>query len=383
VHVPTVPARAHDAHVPVQAVPQQTPCWQKLCAQSVAIVQGWPSASLPQLPLTQLFVVTQSVLAVQVVRQVGVAVLHRYGSHCDVVTARHTPAPSHVRCGVSVDPTQVAAAHCVVDAQNRHAPAPLHMPSVPHVVDAVVAHCVAGVGAVPFATLLHVPRLPAIAHDLHVPVHAWLQQYPCAQKPESHSVAVVQAAPVGFNVQLPALQMLGATQSASAVQVVRHAAPAASHLYFPHALMVAAAQTPAPSHARDDVTVDPVQLAAAQDVPMTYLRHAPAPLHVPSLPHVVAAAIGHCVATRGGWPVAIGEHVPTLPASEHDMQVPVHALLQQTLLTQNPDAQSVFRPDEHVPPIGIFPQLMVTQVFPVVQSAAVVVHVVLHAAVPH
>jgi len=28
------------------------------------------------------------------------------------------------------------------------------------------------VGAVPLATLLHVPRLPAIAHDLHVPVHA-------------------------------------------------------------------------------------------------------------------------------------------------------------------------------------------------------------------
>jgi hypothetical protein len=257
------------------------------------------------------------------------------------------------------------------------------MPSVPHVVDAVVAHWVAGVGAVPFATLLHVPRLPAIAHDLHVPVQAWLQQYPCAQKPESHSVAVVHAAPVGFNVQVPALQMLGATQSASAVQVVRQAAPAASHLYFPHALVVAAAQTPAPSHPRDDVNVDPLQLAAAHDVPMTYLRHAPAPLHVPSLPHVEAAVSGHCVATSGGWPVAIGEHVPTLPVTEHDMQVPVQALLQQTLFTQNPDAQSVFSPDEHVPPIGIFPQLMVTQVFPVVQSAAVVVHVVLHAAVPH
>jgi len=61
-----------------------------------------------------------------------------------------------------------------------------------------------------------------------------LQQYPWAQKPESHSVGIVQAVPIGFNVQLPALQMLGATQSASAVQVARHAVPAASHLYFPH-----------------------------------------------------------------------------------------------------------------------------------------------------
>ena len=108
VHVPSVPASAHDAQVPVQAVAQQTPCAQKLCAQSLAIVQAWPSASLPQLPLTQLFVDTQSVLAVQVVLQVGVAVSHRYGSHSEVVTVRQTPAPSQVRCGVSVDPTQVA-----------------------------------------------------------------------------------------------------------------------------------------------------------------------------------------------------------------------------------------------------------------------------------
>jgi len=60
----------------------------------------------------------------------------------------------------------------VVLAQKRHAPAPLHMPSSPQVVAAVAAHCVAGVGAVPSATLLHVPSFPAIPHDLHVPVHA-------------------------------------------------------------------------------------------------------------------------------------------------------------------------------------------------------------------
>lgn len=210
-----------------------------------------------------------------------------------------------------------------------------------------------------------------------------MQQYPWAQKPESHSVAAVQAVPVGFSVQIPALQMLGETQSVSAVQAVRHPVPAASHLYFRHELIVAAAQTPAPSQAREDVSVETVQLAAAHCVPMAYLRHAPAPLQVPSFPHVVDAAIGHCDATSGGSPVAIGEQVPMLPVSEHDMQVPVHALLQQTLLTQKPDAQSEFSPDEHVPPIGILPQLMVTQVFPDVQSAAVVLHVVLHAVVAH
>jgi len=170
--VPTVPGSAHEAHVPAHAVAQQTFCWQKLCAHSPGIVQGWPSASLPQLILTQLLVVTQSALVAQVVRQVGVAVLQRYGSQSELVTDRQTPAPSHVRCGVSVEPTQVAAAHCVLVPQERHAPAPLHIPSVPQVVDTVVAHCVVGLGALPLGTLVHVPRLPAIAHDLHVPVHA-------------------------------------------------------------------------------------------------------------------------------------------------------------------------------------------------------------------
>jgi hypothetical protein len=328
-------------------------------------------------------VVTQSAAVVQVVLHFAAVVSQRYGSQSELVTERQTPAPSHVRCGVCVEPVQVAAAHCVPVGQERHAPAPLHVPSVPQVVAAVVAHWVAGVGAVPFATLLQVPTLPVIAHDLHVPVHAWLQQYPWAQNPESHSVAIVQALPVGFSVQVPALQMLGDTQSASAVQVVRHAAPAASHLYLPHGLVVAAAHTPAPSHNRADVNVETVQLPATHCVPTAYLRHAPAPLQVPSFPQVVAAAIGHCDATSGASPAAIGEHVPTLPVSEHDMQVPVHALLQHTLLTQKPDAQSLFSPDEHVPPIGILPQLIATQVFPDVQSAAVVAHDVLHAAVPH
>jgi len=208
-----------------------------------------------------------------------------------------------------------------------------------------------------------------------------LQQYPCAQKPESHSVAIVHAVPVGFNVQLPALQMLGATQSASAVHVVRHAVPPVLQVYFPHEPVVGAAHAPAPSHRRAGVNVEPLQVAAAHTVLLTYLRQAPAPLQVPSLPQVDAAAIGHCDATRGAAPAAIGEHVPTLPASEHDTHVPVQAMLQQMLFTQNPDWQSPFVPDGHDPPIGILPQLIATQVLPDVQSD-VAVHIVLHAPVP-
>ena len=147
--------------------------------------------------------------------------------------------------------------------------------------------------------------------------------------------------------------------------------------------MVAAAQTPAPSHRRCDVNVDPVQLPATHCVPLMYLRQAPAPSQVPSLPQVDAAAIVHCDATSGAEPAAIGVHVPMLVEIEHDMHVPAHAVLQQTLLTQNPDAQSAPMPDGQGPPTGILPQLMATQVLPDTQSAAEVVQVVLQAPVPH
>jgi hypothetical protein len=214
-----------------------------------------------------------------------------------------------------------------------------------------------------------------------------LQQTPCAQKPESHSFAIAHVVPIGLSVQMLALHMLGATQSAAwvvTVQPVRQAPPAMSQVYLPQGVEVAAPHTPAPSHTRADAAVVVlVQTAAAHCVPLTCLRQAPAPLQVPSLPHVDAAAAGHCEATSGGAPGAIGEQVPTLPAIEQDMQVPVQALLQQTLLTQKFDAQSEPIPDGQDPPIGILPQLMLTQLFPDTQSAAEVVQDILQAPVPH
>ena len=57
-----------------------------------------------------------------------------------------------------------------------------------------------------------------------------MQQYPWAQKPEPHSAAVVQVEPVGLSVQMLALQMLGATQSALAVQPERQTGAVASQV---------------------------------------------------------------------------------------------------------------------------------------------------------
>jgi hypothetical protein len=46
--VPSFPATAHELQVPVQAVPQQMPCWQKPCWHSLAAAQVEPSGLLPQ-----------------------------------------------------------------------------------------------------------------------------------------------------------------------------------------------------------------------------------------------------------------------------------------------------------------------------------------------
>jgi hypothetical protein len=93
-------------------------------------------------------------------------------------------------------------------------------------------------------------------------------------------------------------------------------------------------------------------------------RHAPAPLHIPSLPHIAAGVDVHWPATTGGSPAATGEQVPVLQV----VHVPVQAVLQQMPSTQKPDAQSVPTPDGHGPPIGILPQLMAVHVLPDVHS---------------
>jgi hypothetical protein len=70
--VPGVAASAHDRQVPVQAVPQQTPCSQNVELHSAAAAQVAPIGFLPQLPVMQVFGVVQSAVDPQVVRQVPV-----------------------------------------------------------------------------------------------------------------------------------------------------------------------------------------------------------------------------------------------------------------------------------------------------------------------
>jgi hypothetical protein len=74
--------------------------------------------------------------------------------------------------------------------------------------------------------------------------------------------------------------------------------------------------------------------------------------------------------SSGSWPAGTVEQVPPVPVSAHDMQVPVHAVRQQTPCAQKPLLHSVPAPQDA--PSGFSPQLDAVQTLPVVQSADVV-----------
>jgi hypothetical protein len=380
-HVPGDVESAHETQLPVHAVEQQTPWAQKFELHSVAVVQETPFAFLPQLPVVvlQTLLVMQSLLPAQVVLH-AVALAQTYGSQATFVTVWQLPAPSHRRGGVSVEPVQLPATHWVVDAQYRHLPVPSHIPSSPQVVDTDAMHCAAATGAVPFGTLVQVPTLFATVHDWQVPVQALLQQTPCTQLLEAHSVPAAQVRPSGLSVQAPPLQMLGATQSASALQVALHDVPPVSQVRLPgQAAAVAAVHVPAPSQLRAGVSDAPLHIAPTHWVVFGHFRQPPFPSQVPSSPQLAIVVAVH-------WPdgavvpATIGEQVPTLFVTVQDMHVPVQPLLQQTPDTQNPELQSA--PAPHEAPMGLSPQLMLRHMFGETHWV-LSVQVVLHALAPH
>ena len=97
-------------------------------------------------------------------------------------------------------------------------PLPSQVPSVPQV--AAVASVQELSRSVPAGMLVQVPRVAVSAHEAQVPEQVEAQQTPCWQRPEAQVPAAVQLWPSGASVQVPALQMLGAVQSPSTVQVI-------------------------------------------------------------------------------------------------------------------------------------------------------------------
>jgi hypothetical protein len=145
---------------------------------------------------------------------------------------------------------QLAATHIVPAAYRRQPPAPSQVPSVPQLAAPLSVHWLRG--SAPTGTKVQVPAVPASAQERQVPVQLELQQTPCWQRPEAHSTPPVQVVPSGFLVHWPALQMLGAVQSALLVQEVRQRPPD-PQAKAPHEIGVAVWQVPLPLQVRSGV----------------------------------------------------------------------------------------------------------------------------------
>lgn len=108
----------------------------------------------------------------------------------------HEPEPEQLPSSVSLPPVHEAVPHVVLAGQSAQAP-PVHVPVVPHDVEAVVAH--EPWGLVPSGALLHVPSAPTLSAAVHawqLPVHAVLQQTPSAQNPLVHWLTPEHAMPL-------------------------------------------------------------------------------------------------------------------------------------------------------------------------------------------
>ena len=84
--------------------------------------------------------------------------------------------------------------------------------------------------------------------------------------------------------------------------------------------------------------------------------------------------------TGSTLPAATAEHVPSLPATAHDMQLPEHAVVQHTPCAQTCAAHSLS--ELHTAPAGLSPHDPALQVAGGTQSAWLA-HEALHAFAPH
>ena len=114
VQVPAVPASAHDMHVAVHAVWQQTPWAQIPLAQSEPAAQAAPGGCFPQLVAVHTLPPEQSLLVAQVVRQLVPP--QAYGVQLWLAPAAQLPAPSQRAPSMTVEPLQVWLPHALPEA---------------------------------------------------------------------------------------------------------------------------------------------------------------------------------------------------------------------------------------------------------------------------
>ena len=137
--------------------------------------------------------------------------------------------------------------------------------------------------------------------------------------------------------QLPFMHCTPRAQSLLLAHAPKQSCLVVSHEYGTHTLSAPAAHVPLPSQVLMFVTAAPLHVPGWQTVPATYLRHAPAPSHVPSAPQLPTSDFGQVDAARGASPAGTSEHVPIDPVTSHLLHVSVHAVSQQTPSTQKLD----------------------------------------------
>jgi len=213
--VPSAEGSAQLRQAPWQASAQQTPSTQKPLAHWLASAQVWPFDFGPQVPLTQLWPLTQSASVWQWPTQA--LSTHWNGSQSCSPGARQAPRPSQVPAVLSRSPLHDGATQTVWAAYLEHPPIPSQTPDCPQLAAALCAQRPWG-SAPPDVVGPQVPIRPACAQLTQGPVQAMLQQTPSAQKPEAHCDPALQRAPVGLGPQLP-FTHFEATQSLSAAQV--------------------------------------------------------------------------------------------------------------------------------------------------------------------
>jgi len=190
-------------------------------------------------------------------------------------------------------------------------------------------------GSSPASTGWQVPGFPATAHELQLPQVADAQQKPSVQLPLKHSVPATQAAPLALRlVQTLDMQVKPVAQSASPAQVVRQAAaPQANGAQ----LIGGCTQAPAPLQLPTGVSVDPLHEAVPQLVVVGPLRQAPLPSHLPLNPQGGFGVQPPCGSISSA---PTGLHIPAMPATLHDWQLPHTPDEQQTPSTQLPLSHS-------------------------------------------
>jgi hypothetical protein len=342
VHLPRVAASAQLRHAPLQSVSQQRPSTQWPLSQTASPVQALPSLIFPHEPSLHRWPGSHWESPVQ--PTLHAPSTHRLGLQLATPGGMQAPSPSQTpgrfwRTG----PAHDGARHCVSAAYFSQPPNPSHLPVVPQVIAPLSVHT-ARVSGLPWSMAQHVPKRPGSAHDRQPPSQATLQQTSSAQNPETHSSPEAHFEPLGFLPQLPFTHWCPVPQSPLCAHVSKQAPVAALQPYGAQMKAGAGRQRPPPSHTWAPTTAPSSQRPLPHDVPAWCLRHAPAPSHVPSSPHVIGSDAAHVFASRGFVPDGTKMHVPMAVAAEHVLHVSLQALLQHTPSMQWLLVQSVSQP---------------------------------------